>query len=419
MSKSMVSCKKNVQATLSILLELGFIPNREKSILHPSTSIEFLGFIFDSVEMKISLPRRKIDGILKLIAKALNSSIQSVHDASKLIGTLIAATPAVQYSMLRTRQLEIDKINALHLSNGDYNANIVYSKTSIDDLGWWKNSLPNSCHPIITENYDVTIFTDASPTGWGITMNGKVTRGFWSLEQQQLHINTLELLAVLHGVESFLPGRKHLTILARVDSTTAKAYINRQGGCKSPINLAAARKIWEWCEDHANWIVATYINTKLNVIADHASRLQVDGNDFKLDSISFSKIQSKLGVPQIDLFASHQTNQCKNYYSWFPDPGCIGVDAFSYKWDTFFYAFPPFSLVARVLKKVINDSATGIIVVPNWKTQAWYPVFKELTKSKIVKLKKGSFLLISPYSHRPHPLNRTLNLMAAIVSAQK
>ena len=34
-----------------------------------------------------------------------------------------------------------------------------------------------------------------------------------------------------------------------------------------------------------------------------------------------------------------------------------------------FYAFPPFSLLPRCLKKIKQDHATGIIIVPLWPTQ--------------------------------------------------
>ena len=52
------------------------------------------------------------------------------------------------------------------------------------------------------------------------------------------------------------------------------------------------------------------------------------------------------------------------YVEFRPDPGAVYVDAFSIDWsDLNFYAFPPISVIPRVLSKVKQDSAEGIIVV--------------------------------------------------------
>ena len=50
------------------------------------------------------------------------------------------------------------------------------------------------------------------------------------------------------------------------------------------------------------------------------------------------------------------------------------IDAFTIPWtDIDFYCFPPFSCILRVIKKVIQDQARGILVLPDWPTQPWYP----------------------------------------------
>lgn len=46
---------------IQTLESLGFIINKEKSILIPSQKIEFLGYALNSVEMTVSLPERRIN----------------------------------------------------------------------------------------------------------------------------------------------------------------------------------------------------------------------------------------------------------------------------------------------------------------------------------------------------------------------
>ena len=72
-------------------------------------------------------------------------------------------------------------------------------------------------------------------------------------------------------------------------------------------------------------------------------------------------------------------HQLESYASWTPDPGCIVVDAFTVNWDNYkCYAFPPFSLLPRCLQKIQQDHATGIIIVPLWPTQTWFPIVLQM-----------------------------------------
>ena len=67
------------------------------------------------------------------------------------------------------------------------------------------------------------------------------------------------------------------------------------------------------------------------------------------------------------------------YVSWRPDPEAQFVDAFSCSWSQEqFYAFPPFTLILRCLKKTKMEDGEGIIIVPVWPTQPWYPKLMSL-----------------------------------------
>ena len=53
-------CRRNINDTVSLLQALGFNINERKSVLTPTQSLEFLGFIINSTNMTITLtPRRK------------------------------------------------------------------------------------------------------------------------------------------------------------------------------------------------------------------------------------------------------------------------------------------------------------------------------------------------------------------------
>ena len=78
----------------------------------------------------------------------------------------------------------------------------------------------------------------------------------------------------------------------------------------------------------------------------------------------FKQLSALSFVPEVDLFASRLNCQLTPFVSWKLEPGAWAVNAFSLK----FYAFPPFSILGRVLAKVQQDGATGLLVKPFWST---------------------------------------------------
>ena len=120
----------------------------------------------------------------------------------------------------------------------------------------------------------------------------------------------------------------------------------------------------------------------------------------------------------LDLFASRLNKQLDNYVSWNPDPECKFVDAFSINWKPYkFYAFPPFSLVSRCLQKIQRDQATGILIVPLWPTQAWFPLLLQMLYNQPWILLPQETLLQDPATNQqPHPLHKKLHLMVCPIS---
>ena len=68
--------------------------------------------------------------------------------------------------------------------------------------------------------------TDASNEGWGAVYNNQSTRGLWSYEERQNHINYLEPLAVFLGLKTFLT---HERLKHMIDNSASVALINHMG----------------------------------------------------------------------------------------------------------------------------------------------------------------------------------------------
>lgn len=138
--------------------------------------------------------------------------------------------------------------------------------------------------------------------------------------------------------------------------------------------------------------------------------------EYELSKSAYNIICTRLGTPEIDLFATKLNSKCHSYISWKPDPESLLVDAFTVNWSQwFFYAFPPFSIIHKVIEKIIKDKAKGIVVVPIWSGQPWYPVFKNIIIGDLLVFDPNKTLLLSPF-RTEHPLWRNISLGAAILS---
>ena len=158
------------------------------------------------------------------------------------------------------------------------------------------------------------------------------------------------------------------------DSMTAVFSINKMGTSHSDNCNTITFDIWDLCIKNDLWVSATHIKGKDNCIADKLSR------NFNLDSewmLNIKLFENCLKIlhfkPDIDMFATHLNCQIKNFISFYPDPYVIATDAFKFNWSGYkFYAFPPFSILPRVLKKIKLHQVTGILVCPHWPSQAFF-----------------------------------------------
>ena len=166
----------------------------------------------------------------------------------------------------------------------------------------------------------------------------------------------------LLGITSSDPRLENLrsvSVLLKIDNTTAVVYINQGGGTVSKELVSLTRDLWMWYLKRNIHIQAQYLPGVMNCIADSESRSMRDHSDWKLDQATFQKIDRRYGPLEVDLFASRLTYQCRRYFSWRPDPLAEATDAFLQDWTTVRgFANPPWILVSRVLTKIQHPGHT-------------------------------------------------------------
>ena len=197
------------------------------------------------------------------------------------------------------------------------------------------------------------------------------------------------------------------------------AHINKMGGTKHRDLHILTKRMWEWCIERELWIFAEYVASKENP-ADEGSRLSNPDTEWELSNAAFQDILETFGTPSIDLFASRVNAKCSRYCSWDRDPEAIAINALTISWKAeFWYVFPPFSLIPKLLKKIKEEKSTGILVVPYWPGQPWYPDIKNVATGTTLAWTPSTKLLNSPCRKLVHPLAHKFSLAAAVLSGNR
>lgn len=413
------TCQDNVSQTIDLLSRLGFLINKEKSHLIPSYSRKFLGFVFNSNNMIFEITLDKKLDLYSDIKKFSITKSCKIRDFARFTGKITAACPAVTYGWAYTKNFEKEKLIALEHSKQNYDCIMKIPAYLQEDFVWWKNNIRVTQSSLDRLNkFELEIFSDASLSGWGAVCGKEKAHGHWSELEKLKHINILELLAAFFGLKCFATNKSNCDILLRIDNTTAISYINRMGGIQCSELSQTSKRIWQWCEERNNLIFASYISSSDNLEADIESRKLEKDTEWELAPFAYKQIIRKFGNPDIDLFASRNNKKCELYISWLKDPDSMNTDAFTICWENyFFYAFPPFSIILRALQKIQNSNCRGIMVVPYWPSQPWFPLFNLLLESELITFKPNINLLVSN-SRVPHALHHKLTLVAGILSSR-
>ena len=412
-------CLQQLEVLKQTLCKLGFTVNVEKSQLVPVNEIIYLGFIINSIAMRLRLPAVKLEKIVSACKALLAKHQPSVTDFAKVTGLLVSALPAVNYLEMHYSSLELCKTQT---SSGslDYDTTLSLSSQARSDLQLVIENI-TQCNGRLFQvpKIDIYMQSDASLIGWGAVSGSPSASGRWCQSESRRHINYLELLASFHALQCFVSNSRSIHVRLALDNSTAVAFINNMGGVLSPLLDSLSKSIWEWCKLRDIFISAQHIPGKVNNQADTLSREISSNLEWSLNGELFQEIISQTFTPEIDLFASRLNAKTAMFISWHPQPGAAATDAFSLsRANMNCYAFPPFILVPRVLAKIRHDKAVVLLIASVWPTQSWYPLLLQLSTVQPILLPRLDNLLSLPHNPEQHPLRHKLNLAAWTLSGK-
>ena len=399
-----------VSEAVALFDKLGLTIHPKKSVFEATHEIEYLGFILNSDNMTVRLTERKCDKIQQLAQQLLNKKHITIRQLSEFIGNVVAADPGVDDAPLFYKDLEILRNELLSLFRGDFDATFTLPQANRQSIQWWVDNVHCLSKHVVIPEPELVVESDASKKGWGGCTTWTSTGGAWTHMEALEHINVLELQAGFLTLQCFCDSISDKHIRLKMDNTTAVACINKRGSTKAHL-FQLCQQIFAWAYERNVLLTAAYLPGRLNILADKESRVHNFDTEWMLQKEIFDDLCSKFGIPEIDLFATRINTQLPVYASWRPDPGSVAVDAFSLCWRNFYaYAFPPFSLIPRCLKKNREEGGTLLMVVPYWPTKAWFPMLQSHAQMMLPK----NCLHLPQKPGRSHPL-RKLQLVACLL----
>ena len=206
--------------------------------------VEYLSFVIDSEKMITYLSDQKNQKIYEKCCAIPTKPKLAIREFASFIGTLTSSYPGNQFGLLYDRSMLKLNDKPLKYNKGNFNVVIKFSEDTLYEIAWWKKNVFKAFKPIRYTKISIIIYTDASLEVWGASMGNVSTGGTWLPDEKLMHINVLELKAILLALKPFLKT-SHKRIKIMSDNTTAIHCINKM---KTPHSMECHHevlKIWE------------------------------------------------------------------------------------------------------------------------------------------------------------------------------
>ena len=260
-----------------VLEEAGLQEQKQKSV-PPSTNIVFLGVMFDSVSLTLSVPQDRVQETIAALDEWLLSESVSRKEVQHIVGKLQFLANCVRPGRLFiTRILEFMRglpDTGRHPMTNGFRA----------DLRWWRLFLPqyNGISMMAVNQWsspDKIFASDACLQGCGAWNNEN--RQFFhktfpeKILRQKLSINALELLTIVVAAKVWGKGWKRKRIVVQCDNEVSVMVLNT-GRCRNPILANCLRELELLAARHKFEIRAHHISGVENRIPDALSRWDID-----------------------------------------------------------------------------------------------------------------------------------------------
>ena len=269
--KTLKECQEAFKALCDLLVELGFTISPSK-VVEPCQKLTFLGVEIDTHALTLSLPQDKLHSLKEVLLSFRNKTRASKKQLQQLAGRLNWACKVVYGGRTFLRRI-LNLMNTLCRQSDK----CLLSEEFFKDLDWWLQFLEvfNGQCPFHDTRPVTNIHTDACSSGIGAVFEDDwFYSNLWvdNPELASLHINFKEALCIVFALLRWAPTLRDKTIHIYCDNTAAVAMLNK-GTTKNRVMMDYLRQLFWYSATYNFRLKVFHIPGKLNVWADHVSRL--------------------------------------------------------------------------------------------------------------------------------------------------
>ena len=415
LARSKDSCLQALRVVQSQATDMGFRINLAKSDLIPSRQFVYLGLSFNTLSATVQPTQVRLQALQASLHRLSSKKTCTVRMMASLLGTMESLAETVPLGRVLKRPLQRALAERFKPHIDGWAHVIRLGPWFVHAIQLWLEVLPNPRPvPLVLPAPQVRVHVDASNQGWGAHTPELSASGAWSDEEQGLHINHLELLAVVRALEAFqrdIP-RGHVKIIS--DNSSVVAHIRNQGGTHSQSLSIRAENLLLWAQSKDWTLSACHLAGSRNVLADMLSRPNnVIPTEWTLSLRCLQRVWDTWHQPMIDLFATKLNNRLPLYVSPLPDSRALETDALSLDWSGMdAYAFPPTGLLQKVLFKARQEGPSLILIAPMWPWARWFNLIRSLAHTHPLALRLEQGDLFQPHSGWEHGALENFNLHA-------
>jgi len=397
--RSVPECLQHAVTVARLLMWLGYEIEFGKTDLQPKQHIRFLGFELDTTTMQVACSSAQLQAAAALARKLLNKHSLSARQLGSAIGTFCALRQGLEPAYLWTRALNMCKCDSVRRAGWD--GAVTLSAEARIELNWW---MTHARHyngvPMHSPNPSWVLTTDSSDLAWGATLTARaalphtwcastvapttittrMAREMWNRPSRRsaTSVNALELEAGRRALQTFVSDLRGTTVLWQCDNQTV-VWDTTKWKSRVPEINQKLRLLFLWTRLHHVTLTTVHVSGDTNKTADWLSRW-VERSDWQLHPRLFHAIMKQRLWCQVDAFASAGNHLLPRYWSLLWSPGAEAHNFFAQNLALDrLWVNPPFALIPRVLVALQQHRARGVIVVPRWESQPWWPVLMNMT----------------------------------------
>ncbi len=361
---------------------LGWIREPSKGQWEPVQSLVVLGLGINLLTGRFFVPNEKqvkVQNLCMQVVKRMWSTKRELARVGGYLNSISRAAPIIQV-YLREMYSQMNQATT-------WKTKICLTADARNDLQWIATNLAE-IHgaPMWRPAKIMVVETDASLEGWGAYLPslGLSARGHFQENMQQWFIHYKEMQACLQAVLAFSSHLQGKEVEIHTDNMMVRCYLARGGGSDKLMTQMTKQIHIMLAENEAKLYTAVWIKGKTeNQIADWLSRHQ-DGDDWELRQETVILLWHQFGGWTVDRFADSANAKAPRFNSLLWCRGTEAVNSFTQDWrHEMNLLVPPLYLIMRTLQHLIETKARGIIVVPQWEGQAWWPMLMGVSQACI------------------------------------